>query len=133
MMVLLFPFSHLHLIATKKKKKICAHCQIKCLFSLWKVVTSVSSILHWCYSVGIPMSRSAPSHVMCCTRFTVCAQGMSSNTHRFVERLGVLLPWLTWRLLSAGCINRRLHPRLRADGCACPSEKDPSPPYRRKA
>ena len=71
------------------------------------------------------MSRSAPSRVMCCTRFTVCAQGMSANTHRFVEHISVLLPWFTWRLLSAGCINRRQHPRWHADSCAFPSEKDP--------
>ena len=58
-------------------------------------------------------------------RFTACVQWMPSNAHHFVEHIGVLLPWFTWRLLSAGCINRRLHARLHADSCAFPSEKDP--------
>lgn len=89
MRVLLFSFSHFHFGTTKK---VCAHCQIKCLFSLWKVTTFVSSILRWSYSVGILMTRSVPFYVMYCTRFTVCVQWMPSNSHHCVEQVGVLLP-----------------------------------------
>lgn len=89
MMVLLFSFSRFHFGTTKK---ICAHCQIKRLFSLWKVTTFVSSILRWSYSVGILMTRSVPFYVMYCTRFTVCVRWMPSNSHHFVEQVGVLLP-----------------------------------------